>query len=423
MTSEVCIMNRRGAVLAADSAITASHWNGSEWKEHYFKGANKIFQVSNHHPVGMMIFDSADILRVPWEIVVKDFRSYLGNKRYNSLEEYATEFFTFLAGTARFFPDAIQKEVFLEAAKSAALTLLYSNRGDASAPEDERRAAIEAAIEQRDGKLNELEFAGGIDADLLSSLTVNWANEVAEGVEERREALEWIGPAEPKKLAELGIKEVCKEPRKWMSTTGLVFVGFGDHDIFPQMLEYISCGIIGAKHIAFNTDKTVITHDNPASIDAFAQTSMSDTFSLGFSRDVFYSFGQSVREGLNSFASMIVQSSGGDLSRIADLRGTVEAGWADIRDKVLSTAKNEHGAPLRRVLGSLSVEEMAELAETLINLQSLKEKVTKPSASVGGPVDVAVITKAEGLIWVKRKHFFDPELNPRYLQRLGATYS
>ena len=40
---------------------------------------------------------------------------------------------------------------------------------------------------------------------------------------------------------------------------------------------------------------------------------------------------------------------------------------------------------------------MAEFAETLINLQSLKEKVTKPSQTVGGPIDVAVITKSEGL--------------------------
>ena len=65
---------------------------------------------------------------------------------------------------------------------------------------------------------------------------------------------------------------------------------------------------------------------------------------------------------------------------------------------------------------------MAELAETLVNLQSLKEKVTKPSESVGGPVDVAIITRHEGLVWVKRKKFFETEMNPRYLLRQGAVY-
>jgi hypothetical protein len=50
----------------------------------------------------------------------------------------------------------------------------------------------------------------------------------------------------------------------------------------------------------------------------------------------------------------------------------------------------------------------------------LKERVTSPSESVGGPIDVAVITRAEGLVWVKRKHYFDPELNLRYLNRIGS---
>ena len=62
-------------------------------------------------------------------------------------------------------------------------------------------------------------------------------------------------------------------------------------------------------------------------------------------------------------------------------------------------------------------DEMAELAETLVELQSLKEKVTKPTESVGGPIDVAVISKADGFIWIKRKHYFDPALNPRFLAR------
>jgi len=60
MTSEICVMNRLGVVLAADSASTVRQATNDGPKERYFKGANKIFQLSNHHPVGVMIFDSAD---------------------------------------------------------------------------------------------------------------------------------------------------------------------------------------------------------------------------------------------------------------------------------------------------------------------------------------------------------------------------
>jgi len=38
-------------------------------------------------------------------------------------------------------------------------------------------------------------------------------------------------------------------------------------------------------------------------------------------------------------------------------------------------------------------------------------------ATVGGPIDVAVITKGDGFVWVKRKHYFRAELNPRFMSR------
>jgi hypothetical protein len=53
-----------------------------------------------------------------------------------------------------------------------------------------------------------------------------------------------------------------------------------------------------------------------------------------------------------------------------------------------------------------TTEELAELAETLVSAESLKERVTKPTETVSGPVDVAVISKSDGFIWIKRKHYF-----------------
>ena len=37
--------------------------------------------------------------------------------------------------------------------------------------------------------------------------------------------------------------------------------------------------------------------------------------------------------------------------------------------------------------------------------------------TVGGPIDVAVITKGDGFVWVKRKHYFEAEYNPRVIAR------
>ena len=75
---------------------------------------------------------------------------------------------------------------------------------------------------------------------------------------------------------------------------------------------------------------------------------------------------------------------------------------------------------MRRVVGSLPVDELAELAETLVSIESLKERVTTDEESVGGPIDVAVISKGDGFVWIKRKHYFDKELNPAFFSRFNA---
>ena len=120
MTCEICVMNRHAAVLAADSASTVTRWVDGTVETRYFKGANKIFQLSHHQPVGVMIFNAADLLNVPWEILLKTFRDELADKTFNSLEGYAEEFFTFLDGNARFFPEDVQKLNIVSAAQRAA---------------------------------------------------------------------------------------------------------------------------------------------------------------------------------------------------------------------------------------------------------------------------------------------------------------
>ncbi len=60
------------------------------------------------------------------------------------------------------------------------------------------------------------------------------------------------------------------------------------------------------------------------------------------------------------------------------------------------------------------------MAESLVNLTCFKRRVTLDAETVGGPVDVAVISKGDGFVWVKRKSYFDPGLNPRRAYRQMA---
>lgn len=61
---------------------------------------------------------------------------------------------------------------------------------------------------------------------------------------------------------------------------------------------------------------------------------------------------------------------------------------------------------------AMPIQDAIDLAEFLADL-TIKFARFRPGApTVGGPIEVAAITKHEGFRWVKRKHYFDARLNP-----------
>ncbi len=70
--------------------------------------------------------------------------------------------------------------------------------------------------------------------------------------------------------------------------------------------------------------------------------------------------------------------------------------------------------PTVEAVSRLNKNELAAMAEALVYVTSLKRKVSSDSETVAEPIDVAVISKGDGFIWIKRKHYFDPKLNPLY---------
>ncbi len=73
--------------------------------------------------------------------------------------------------------------------------------------------------------------------------------------------------------------------------------------------------------------------------------------------------------------------------------------------------------PVINVVISLPKTELAAMAESLVNLTTLKRKVSLQAETVGGPVDVAVISKRDGFVWIRKKHYFKEELNLHMVQR------
>jgi len=58
-------MNSLGVALASDSAATVNNGEGGK----VFNTADKLFMLSKRHPVGVMVYENAAILGVPYGTV------------------------------------------------------------------------------------------------------------------------------------------------------------------------------------------------------------------------------------------------------------------------------------------------------------------------------------------------------------------
>ena len=227
------------------------------------------------------------------------------------------------------------------------------------------------------------------------------------------------GAIEAEQLVELSIQALFRRPEFFLSETGIVVAGYGAAEFFPVYKEYGCLGFLGS-HLCFSEKSEMkITPRDAGFFKAFATTAMADTFTMGFGPDVFKTVKIHLRTVLHELAGKIELETGAKPSKLDEY---VTAAIDDHTQKWTDDVYKKHAQPLRRVIGSLPLEEMASLAETLVMLESLKEKVTRPSESVSGPIDVAIITRHEGFVWGKRKHYFPAELNSRYFLKQKAEF-
>jgi hypothetical protein len=73
---------------------------------------------------------------------------------------------------------------------------------------------------------------------------------------------------------------------------------------------------------------------------------------------------------------------------------------------------------LLSIVEFMSKTELAAMAHAMVELTSKKRRFSPDAETVGGPIDVAVISRYEGFIWIARKQYFDPKLNPHYFSRV-----
>jgi len=195
--------------------------------------------------------------------------------------------------------------------------------------------------------------------------------------------------------------------------SGIVFAGFGESDYMPAYLEYAVEGMVQSGLRYCSTGNLQISSRTSGWIEPFGQRDVVDVFTDGISRE----FRDYMQKEFTGFAAEMVEGFERILGReITDREDKkfspiLEKKWIALLKKFDNrTAKSWR--PIFRTVDSLPKSELAAAAEMLVNLTKLRLRISPEQETVGGPIDVAIITKGDGFVWIKKKQYYPAELNP-----------
>lgn len=413
MSAGICIMNKNAIALAADSAVTV----GQHLAIH--NSANKLFALSKVAPVGAIIYSNAEVMGIPVEILIKQYKRDLGQKTFNSLEEYVKDFISYMLRNKRLFHFAENEARYINNVYTDLLNGLNGdyrrllsrkiNEVKRELTSEELEAVRQDAVNMTIHFIDQLPLIQ--DFDITEYILANYSDEIKEHISKM---FPWIKGNVLDNLA----AKVCTIYNKDFFRNGYVgiaFTGYGDHDIFPQMQHIHLSGIISDKVRYAVREKVVITEDNTATISPLAQTDVMQTFLFGIND----SFINALANEIPNQIQHVFQSIGDDNfveGKKKEVLGKLSSATPNIISQIVAKAQQEYLRPITQSVATLPIEELALLAESMINITSLRRKVAIDDniGTVGGPIDVAMITKSDGFIWIKRKHYFDQSYNPQY---------
>ena len=417
MTSEIAIMNKTAIALAADSAVTVT---GRD-KQKVHNTANKLFALSKHHPVGIMVYGSAELIDVPWETIIKVYRKELGNKSFNHLEQYAEHFIDFFNKENYLFPPELQRGYFQNVVycllyyflKEPLLKKISDQFSDSSLSEIQIQAIIEFFLAENVETWKDFRSLTNKPIKITSSLKQLVQNITKTVFENLPLSLK----------AQRTLEELCSlQFSKFIPLqqySGVVIAGFGDKDVFPSLSSFDIRGIVENQLIYSLNNKINISIERTAHIQPFAQSDSVITFLKGIEPSIETLLKNFFQEYFNDFPLTLIQSLDSlkkeeKSSLLHRLKQYADQSLSKFHKDFNNHTENQNIQPMFEAIKSLPKEELPSMAESLVNLASIKQRISNETETVGGPIDVAVISKGDGFVWIKRKYYFKPDLNPHY---------
>lgn len=433
MTAEIAVINRLAVALAADSAVTITKGEDSK----VFPSDNKIFELSSRYPIGLMTYHSTQFFGVPWEVITKDFRRDHGGFNPETIDEWVTKFQNYVIDS--FCPSSEVQIEFVKGLLRDAFIAANSSFRDRqfdlvfppnslTKPKSRMRLLTDAQLRTmfresvssvKDGfeKHTDLD---GITFDQADS----WLSTYSDAYQEVYNETFSTYPLESTEKEAIKVMAIAclRSSAPGDATTGLVFAGFGKTDLFPCLRCIEVNGVIARTLRVIGMESVTIDRsNNTADIVPFAESDTVDSLLYGRSSEYEHEIVEHFRDVIIQVGQAVVSDLGKTPKIKADFGKRVSVAAAEavsrFKDNISPEIKKLFSKDMLDIVRHMPKQEIASIAESLVSVSSIRRKVMVGPETVGGPIDVAVISRHEGFVWVKRKYYFPKDINPRYQWR------
>lgn len=290
MTAEIAIINKTAVALATDSAVTIT--TGAR-QEKIFDSADKLFELCNHNPIGIMIYNGMSFAETPLPSLIKLFRNQsIGHEK---VEDAAKSFLKFLQEYGASAPQNVKnRHLFQLISPTFTKIRQESNKTFEQELQAFLKASKNAGMKEISGFRNEITIRIANNyirilelqkpASFLGKafgLTKTQNTFIGKCI---KEAFIAAPSVVEKKIFEVA-KLLLERSAMSDSVTGIVIAGFGRGEVFPTLVSYEIDGIIGSslKYIETNhVDIDIKDHTTSrATVIPFAQKEMVERFLYG----------------------------------------------------------------------------------------------------------------------------------------------
>ena len=422
MTAEVAIANKTAVALAADSAVSIG-----PSADKIYSSALKLFQLVDRAPVGIMVSGAADFLGIPWETIIKTYRKERGIETFPNLVNYRDDFLEFVSSHEQLFPSELQIQYVERLITSYFMYLLKLVRAEGDnrikqgdrVTENDLTDIVHDVVSKEQVRVSKEGRLDGFTEDVVRGIRRSTVRKINR-IKERIFSALPHSKSTSRKITDLAFGILTRNDMRSMRT-GLVFAGFGNDEFLPRLYsvnveimvnDHIRC----KKGIHYEADRKPV-----AAIIPFAQTDMVHTFMQGIHPSIDWNRYITVSTVMEKFVDRISTITEEYNSQLAV---SLRASFTECVQSILHEIKSEwqsqtdhRSTPIVMNVSVLPMDELGAMAESLVNLTKFRLRVSPERETVSGPIDVAVISKGDGFVWLKRKHYFQPELNPRILAR------